>query len=150
MNLRKILACVLIILAATTFLSQTYFILKNFSEIKNNYILHSSIEVYFFSVSLLILGCLISSKKNNVYVVISLAITLFGLWLFLGRELYIHYIEMPKKIPNYLKMRNYWKVDPIIYFAPKLIWHILLPLATVLQLIVILRDKSSTKNPRQK
>ena len=145
MNAPRLLGWLLIAFAALLAYSQTV-ALPHFLGVEvdgfdfpRRYAIESSIESYGLALVALCvgIGALRSSARAVAWA--ALAFGLVALWLMVGRELWLHYFEMPRKYPGYADTHPYFS-GTFWMFTPRFLWHLILPGTAVLSAIYVFRS----------
>jgi drug/metabolite transporter (DMT)-like permease len=107
----------------------------------HNFAIRSSIECYGFAVAAMIVGFFVLRSRVRFWLWAALTVATVGLWLFVGRELWNHFVVLPRMRPDFLARYSYFNFDkaPLYLSLPRLAWHILMPLTVVLSTLVIVR-----------
>jgi hypothetical protein len=102
----------------------------------------SSLEVLGV-VALLILAALVLQRYQSQYIYwVSFLLILFVAWFYLGRELWAHFVEIPKMLkgvdfprPPYFSFAQPWVA------VPRLMWHILIPISIAFSFSLLVKNR---------
>jgi len=148
MHIQRILGWVLLVVAVLVCFAQTCSVLTMTANppptlrgFAYSYTIRSSIECYGFAVAATIVGFFVLRSRERFWPWAALAVTIVGLWFFVGRELWAHYIELPRIRRDFLATHSYFNFSHASMWSclPRLAWHILLPFAVVLSTLVVRR-----------
>ena len=135
-------------LAALVGFAQTYGLLSldpppTLREFAHSYAITSSIESYGFALPAAIVGFFLLRGHGRFSLWAALVVAVVGLWLFVGREVWVHYVELPRLRRDFIATHPYFAPAPIWAFLPRLAWHILLPVVVIVAGILCLSMRSS-------
>jgi len=138
MNARRILGWSLLAFAALLVWSQTVAVFHFMDhqvegfDFPKRYAIESSVQYYGFAVVVLVTGILVLRSSSRGVAYGALAVAFLALWLMVGRELWLHYIELPRKYPRFANARPPYFTGTLWMFTPRFLWHLILPVAAVL------------------
>ena len=149
---RKYTILSFLLLAGLLIVSQTTFLITvpepspQFSDWAYTYLWTSSIEVLITVVLLVLSAFALNKNQSQVTSWASLVLILFISWFYIGRELWSHFVVIPKiyyvtdlSIPPYFSFDRPWVA------IPRLIWHLLIPIAVYLTFSLIVKREKSNK-----
>ena len=73
----------------------------------------------------------------------ALAFALVALWLMMGRELWLHYFELPRKYAHYREVHPPYFTGTYWMFTPRFLWHLILPVTAVLSAVQALSGRQN-------
>jgi hypothetical protein len=134
--MKRLLAILILVVAVLVGFAQTYSLLStdpspSLQGFARSFAIRSSIECYGFAVVAAVVGFLVLRGRSRFWLWAAFAVAITGLWLFIGREVWVHYIELPRLRRDFLATHPYFASAPVWAFVPRLAWHILLPVAVV-------------------
>ena len=143
MNARRILGCLLFAVPSLLALSQIYAWVTMrehpmLPDFRHDYLVSSSIESFGFAIPAMVIGFFLLRGRQRFWLWSALIVAGAGLWLFVVRELWLHYFEMPSKYPGYADSHPYF-TGLLWWTLVRLSWHIMLPAAFILTVILLLR-----------
>lgn len=137
MNARRLLGWLLIAFAALLAYSQSIALshllgveLDEFG-FPQRYAVESSIESYGLAFLALSAGILVLRSSARAAAWAALTTALVALWFMVGREVWLHYFEMPRKYPGYTDSHPYF-TGTFWMFTPRFLWHLILPVVAAL------------------
>jgi hypothetical protein len=138
MNARLILGWLLIAVASLLAYSQTValrhfmgFEVDNF-DFPSRYAIESSIENYGLALVVLVVGIFLLRSSAHAVAWAAFAVVLVALWLMVGRELWLHYYELPRKYPHFADAHPPYFTGTLWTATPRFLWHLILPVTAVL------------------
>jgi len=138
MNARRILGWLLIVFAGLLVCSQTVAVfhfmdhqIEGF-DFPRRYAIESSIENYGLALVVLAVGILVLRSSARATAWAALAVVLLARWLMVGRELWLHYNELPRKSSHYRDVHPPYFTGTYWMFTPRFLWHLILPVTAVL------------------
>lgn len=144
MIVQRILGCLL--LAAASFLgfAQIYFIFTvpghpMLPDFRNDFLTQSSIENFGFAIPAIAIGFFLLRSRARYWLRFALVVAGAGLWLFVVRELWLHYYFMPHKYPHYAAIHPPYFQGAFWWVLVRLSWHITLPSAFILAVFLLSR-----------
>lgn len=148
MDRRYTIACLLSLSALFTFAQSVWLITVPAPdpEIANwlaGYRWRSSIES--FGMASMLTCCALALWRSSHRAVswISLVVLISVAWIYLGREVVAHFVELPKIYKNANRpMLPYFNYSEPLSAVPRLLWHIIIPLSVVFVIRLILRKRS--------
>jgi uncharacterized membrane protein YozB (DUF420 family) len=143
MHTRRILGCLLLAAASLLAFSQIYTLftmpehpmLPNF---RHDYVVSSSIEIFSYAIPAILIGLFMLRSRARYWLWFALIIAGAGLWLFVIRELWLHYYDLPHRYPHFAAVHPPYFTGPLWWLLVRLSWHITLPAAFILAMILIL------------
>ncbi len=143
MNTRNILGCLLVAVAALLSFSQIYFLASMQPELAppgfaHDYAIQSSIENFGFAIPAIVVGFLLLRGRARLWLWFALFIAGVGLWQFVIYELWLHFYELPHQYPHFAQVHPPYFTGPLWLVLVRLLWHIMLPAAFVLAVILLL------------
>ncbi len=141
---RRILGYLLLAVAGLLAISQIYALftmpeqpmLPNF---RHDYLVSSSIENFGFAMPAMVIGFFLLRSRQRFLLWLALIGAGSGSWLFVIRELWIHYVWMPHKHPGFADNHPYF-TGPLWWILVRLSWHIMLPAIFILATLLLLRN----------
>jgi hypothetical protein len=139
--MQQILGWLFLALAALAGFAQTHFLLtldapESLRDFAHSYAIRSSIECYGFAISSALVGASLLRRRERFWPWVALAVATVGFWLFVARELWDHFVVLPRMRHDFLATYPYVRAAPLSSLLPKLAWHILLPVAVVLSAVL--------------
>jgi hypothetical protein len=136
MHTRRILGILILAVAALLAFSQTLFLLKRplFNipwGFSHDYAIQASIKNYGFEIPLGVVGFLLIRGRAKFMLWVALAMVSFGLWLYVVREIWLHYFVLPHMSSGYLATHSYF-TGPLWWVLLRLSWHILFPIIFIM------------------
>jgi hypothetical protein len=134
MGVRRSLGCLLIVFAGLLACSQTvalfYMTAPQFEgwDFARRYALNSSVRAYGLAIAAFIVGILVLRSRAKDVAWAALAVALCALWLLVGRELWLHFVELPQRRPSFRDDHPYF-TGAYWMFTPRFLWHLILPVA---------------------
>ena len=108
----------------------------------DTYVWTSSFEVLGIAFLLILAAFALRQFRHQATYWSSFLLILFVAWYYLGRELWAHFIEIPKLLkgvdfarPPYFSFAQPWVA------VPRLIWHILIPVSVALTFSLLTRNR---------
>lgn len=143
MHARRILGCLLLAAAGLLASSQVYALFTMpehpmLPSFRHDYLVRSSIESFGFAIPAMVIGFFLLRGRAIYWLWLALIVAGGGLWLFVVRELWIYYYEMPRRYPHFAEVHQYF-TGPLWWMVVRLSWHIILPAAFILAAILLLR-----------
>ena len=147
MKNRYTLTCFLVIAALIVFAQSNWLITvrdspPEMAEWLAEYRLKSSIEAY--GISILLLFCSFGmwrSSRKAIYWM-SFVVILLTAWMYLGRELLTHFVELPKRLEGAnLSTPPYFTFEQPLAYIPRVAWHILIPISIILTFHLLIKPK---------
>jgi hypothetical protein len=144
MQIQRILGWLFLVVTFLVGFAQTYGLLTvdpppTLREFFHSYAIRSSIECYGFGVAAAIVGLMLLRNRARSWSWVALALAIVGFWLFVGREVWVHYVVLPSMRQNFLATHRYFGNGPVWISVPRLAWHFLLPAAVVLSALLTVR-----------
>jgi len=150
MNARRLLGWLLIAFAALLAYSQTVALphllgveVEGF-DFPQRYAVESSIESYGLALVALSVGILILRSRASAVAWAALVFVLLALWLMVGRELWLHYYELPHKYSHYRDVHPPYFTGTFWMFTPRFLWHLILPVSAVLSALYVFKSTRKT------
>jgi hypothetical protein len=150
MNARKILGCLLFAVALLLPLTQIYFLHTldqnpRQASFMHAYAVQSSIESFGVAFFAVFIGLFVFGSRARVWLWLALIVSGTGLWLFVIRELWLHYYEVPHRYPQLAALHQpYIFTGPLWLALIRLSWHIIFPAAFILAATLLLRRAPNT------
>ena len=148
--MKRLLAFLMLALAALVGFAQTCGLVSMLSntppalrEFAHSYAITSSIECYGFAFLALIVGIFLLHSRGRFWLWSAFALAMVGLWLFVGREIWGHYVVLPRMRHDFLATHPYFAPAPVWAFLLRVVLHILLPAAVIVAGILCLSMRSS-------
>ena len=142
MNTRRVLGWLLIVLAGLLAYSQTLSVIELMdihiegSDFPRRYAIEWSIYIYGLALVVVFVGILVLRSSARIVAWAAVLVSLFALWFLVGDQLWFHYHELPRDYVRFAIVEpppyfpgTYWM------FTPRFIWHLILPVITVLSVI---------------
>jgi hypothetical protein len=150
--MKRLLGLLILVVAVLVGFAQTYHLLSidpppSLQDFARHFAMRSSIECYGFAVVAAVVGFFVLRGRSRFWLWAALAVTITGLWLFIGREVWAHYVELPRLRRDFLATHPYFASAPVWAFVPRLAWHILLPVAVVVAGMLCLSTRWSELPP---
>jgi hypothetical protein len=147
MRARRILACLLLVSAGVVAFTQTHFLVAGvmLGGFPHHYAIQSSIENFGFAIVAATVGFFLLRRRGRFWLLIALIIAGGGLWLFVIHELWLHYYELPHKHPYYAEVHPPYFSGPLWWVLVRLSWHITLPGAFILAIVLLFRRAPNTE-----
>jgi hypothetical protein len=146
MNARRILGWLLIVLAALLAYSQTVAVfhfmdhqIEGF-DFPRRYAIESSIQNYGLALVVFAVGVLVLRSSAPAAAWATLAVVLVALWLMVGRELWLHYYELPRKYSHFREVHPPYFTGTYWMFTPRFLWHLILPVTTALSALYVFKS----------
>src|SRR5262249_41719449 len=138
MKIRRTVGCLLIVFALLLACSQTVALSHFISaadeaqgwSFPRRYAIESSIQNYGLSAVATLSGVLVLLNSGRTAGFAALTVALFSLWLLVGRELWLHFFELPRKHPGLADKLPYF-TGTLWMFTPRFLWHLILPVTVV-------------------
>lgn len=151
MNVRRILGWLLVGFAALLAYSQTLFLLffmehqaKSLGDFPRRYAIESSIEYYGLSLVVLTLGILVLRRSSRVVAWVALAVALLSLWIMVEQELWLHFVELPRRFAHFQNVHQPYFRGTYWMFTPRFLWHLILPVTVAFSVLYVFE-----KTPKQ-
>jgi hypothetical protein len=143
MSTRRILGCLMLATASVLAFSQIYAVFTMpehpmLPDFRHDYLIRSSIENFGFAGPAAVIGFFLLRGNARFWLWFALVVAGAGLWLFVARELWLHYFYMPHKYPGYADSHPYF-IGSLWWTLIRVSWHIMLPAAFVLAIALLLR-----------
>jgi len=106
--------------------------------------IESTIENYVLALLALVVGVFVLKRSTPGAAWAALPVTLSMLWFMVGREVWLHYFELPRLYPGYGGKNAYFP-GTLWMLSPRFIWHLILPVAAVLSATNLLRSTQKVK-----
>jgi hypothetical protein len=148
MRTQRIIGCLLIVVATVMNFAQFYALFTApqpppiLADFQHDYLVKSSIEQFGFGILAIVIGFLMLRSRARYSLWFALIIAGAGLWQFVIREVWLHYYYMPHKYPHYAERDPTYFSGPLWWELVRLSWHIALPTAFILAVILLLRRTS--------
>jgi len=143
MNARCILGWLLLVFAVLLVWSQTVAVfhfmdhqIEGF-DFPKRYAIESSIEYYGLAVVVLVIGILVLRSSARAVAWAALAVALLALWLMVGRELWLHYYELPHRYSHFREVHPPYFTGTFWMFTPRFLWHLILPVTALLSALYV-------------
>lgn len=102
----------------------------------------SSIESFGIAFLLICLTLLLWRFPHRVIYWLSFLLIAFVAWLYIGRELWAHFVELPKRFEGVdVSLPPYFSFRQPILAIPRVIWHILIPVSVLLAISLIIKKR---------
>lgn len=137
-NTRRTLGWLLLVFAALLIWSQTvavFHFLDHKGEgfaFPRRYAIESSMENYGLAFVVLFVGILVLRSSGTPAAWASLVVAFVALWLMVGRELWLHYFELPRKYPHFANAHPAYFTGAFWMLKPRFLWHLILPVVAIL------------------
>jgi hypothetical protein len=143
MRVQRILGWLFLVVVVLVCFVQTYGLLTvdpppALRSFAHKWAIRSSIECYGFAVAAAIVGFFVLRSRVGFSLWAALAVAIVGFWLFVGREVWDHFVVLPHMRRDFLATHSYFD-KPLWSLLPILAWHILLPVAVVLSALLVVR-----------
>ena len=143
MTAQRILGCVLLAAASLLAFAQICFFFTMpgrpmLPDYRNAFVTQDSIETLGFVIPTIVIGFFLLCSRARCWLWFALIVTGAGLWLFVIRELWLHYYLMPHKYQHYALVNPPYFQGALWWVLVRLSWHITLPAAFVLTVILLL------------
>jgi hypothetical protein len=144
MEIRRSLGCLLIVFAGLLACSQTVALFHMTSpqfaewDFAKRYALSSGIRSYGLAIAAFTTGILVFRSSARGVAWGALVVALCGLWILVGKELWLHFVELPQRRPAFRDTHPYF-TGTYWMFTPRFLWHLVLPVAAWLAAIHVLR-----------
>ena len=144
MRRHYILGCLFLALAALAGVTQTYFLLTlapppSLRDFAYKFAIRSSVESYGFAIAAFVVGASLLRRRDRVLLWAALAVAVAGLWLFVARELWDHFVVLPRMRQDFLATHSYFWAAPLSALLTRLAWHVLLPITVVFSALLLSR-----------
>ena len=144
MNGRRILGCLLLAAASLLAFAQIYFIFtmpghSMLPDFRQGFLTQSSIENFGFDIPAVVVGFFLLRSRARFWLLFALLIAGAGLWLFVIRELWLHYYALPYQYPHFAEVHPPYFQGPLWWVLVRLSWHITIPAAFILAAILLLK-----------
>ena len=147
MNARRVVGWLLVGFAALLTYAQTVAVFRLMEhqvdgfDFPRRYALESSIEYYGIAVVTLTVGILVLRSSARAVAWVALAVALGALWLMVGRELWLHYFELPRRYAHFRERHPPYFTGTLWMFTPRFLWHLILPVTAVLSALYVFRTR---------
>ena len=106
------------------------------------YRITSSIESFGVASLLIVVALGLWRFPHKAIYGLSLLLTLLVAWLYLGREIYAHFVEMPKRFEGLdISLPPYFSFKQPLVAIPRVMWHLLIPVFVALALGLLLKKR---------
>jgi hypothetical protein len=144
MHARRILGCLLLAAASLLAFSQIYalFTLPDhpmLPDFRDHYLVSSSIKHFGFAIPAMVIGLFLLRGRARYWLWFAFIVAGAGLWLFVIRELWLHYYWLPHRYPHFAEVHPPYFTGPLWWVLVRLSWHIVLPAASILGAILLSR-----------
>ena len=142
MSTQRILGCLLLAAASMLAFSQIYAVLTMpehpmLPNFRHDYLASSSIENFGFAIPAAVIGFFLIRGRARLWLWFALIVAGAGLWLFVIRELWLHYYELPHQYPHFAEVHPPYFTGPLWWTLVRLSWHITLPAAFILAAVLL-------------
>jgi len=140
MNAPRLLGWSLLAFAALLVWSQTVAVFHFMDhqvegfDFPKRYAIESSVQYYGFAVVVFVAGILVLRSSSRGVACVALAVAFLALWLMVGRELWLHYVELPR-YSHFREAHPPYFTGTFWMFTPRFLWHLILPVAAVLSAV---------------
>jgi len=114
-------------------------------DFRNDFLNQSSIENFGFAIPAMVIGFVLLRSRARCWLWFALVVAGAGLWLSVIRELWLHYYLLPHKYPHYAAVHPPYFQGDLWWVLVRLSWHITLPAAFVLAVILLLSRAPNEK-----
>lgn len=115
------------------------------------YRITSSIESFGVASLLIVLALGLWRFPHKAIYGLSLLLTLLVAWLYLGREIYAHFFEIPKKFEGSdVSLPPYFSFKQPLVAIPRVMWHLLIPISVALTLGLLLKKRDIERDAPSK
>lgn len=146
MNARRILGGLLIAFSALLVWSQTVAVfhfmdhqIEGF-DFPRRYAIESSIQNYGLALVVLVVGIFALRSAARAAAWAALVVALVALWLMVGRELWLHYYELPHSYAHFREIHPPYFTGTFWMFTPRFLWHLILPVTVVLSALYVFKS----------
>ena len=144
MHARRILGCLLLAVASLLAFSQIgalftmpeHPMLPNF---RHEWLVTSSIENFGFAIPAIVIGFFLLRGRARFWLWFALIVASTGLWLFVIRQLWLHYYEMPRRYPHLAEVHRPYFTGPLWWVLVRVSEHIMLPVSFILACLLAFR-----------
>ena len=106
------------------------------------YRITSSIESFGVASSLIVLALGLWRFPHKAIYGLTLLLILSVAWLYLGRELFAHFVEIPKRFEGLdVSLPPYFSFKQPLVAIPRVMWHLLIPISVALTLGLLLKKR---------
>jgi len=145
MTARRILGGLLLALASVLAFAQICLVLSapghpTFSDFLSGYLFEASVENLGVAVPAAVTGFFLLRGGARFWMWTAFTVSGIGLWLFVVRELWLHYYELPHEFPNISGVHGPYFRGPLWWALVRLSWHIMFPISFILAGILCLNS----------
>jgi hypothetical protein len=151
--IRKITISLFLVIAGLFIFAQSAWLLTvpepmpEISEWLAQYKITSSIKSYGMAILLIFSSISIWRFPSKTSYAVGFALSIIASWYYIGNDLWIHYVEMPKRFVGLDRpMPPYFQFERLLHAMPRFLWHILIPISVTLSFLLLINKKASNKS----
>ena len=91
---------------------------------------------------MLFVGTLVLRSSASAAAWAAFAVAFVALWLIVGRELWLHYFELPRRYPRFAGTHPQYFTGTLWMLTPRFLWHLILLVVTVSSALHVFRSNA--------